>query len=243
MTMRSIVLLFLLWASAQADTLILRNGTRVTGRWWASDADGINFLVNGRLEQYPRAEVSEVVFGDGPGADSAPAATAPVPPAAPTRAGSTGSAAPIVSEPDQIGAVYFQDASGNLLPLEQTAAAGHRAPAAPGGRGGQYWDMPGAHSRFRLQSNSQMLFVVELPGGIAPSTFQLYPLETRGNARRTKGGNGAAMTIPLSSRKVAGNTYILAPVGPLAPGEYSFSPSNSNDAYCFGIDSAAPDAR
>ena len=130
--MRSIVLLFLLWASAQADTLILRNGTRVTGRWWASDADGINFLVNGRLEQYPRAEVSEVVFGDGPGADSAPAATAPVPPAAPTRAGSTGSAAPMVREPDQIGAVYFQDASGNLLPLEQTAAAGHRAPAGPG---------------------------------------------------------------------------------------------------------------
>jgi hypothetical protein len=241
-TMRSIFLLFVLFASAQADTLILRNGARVTGRWWASDADVINFLVNGRLEQYPRPEVAEVVFGAGPDADSAPAAPAPAPPAA-APASSAGSAAPAARAPGQIGVVYFQDGSGNLLPLEQTVAVEHRAPTAPGGRPGPYWDMPGARSPFRLKSNSQMLFVVELPGGVAPNTFQLYLLETRGNARRTKSSNGATMTIPLSMRKVAGNTYIFAPVGGLAPGEYSFSPPNSNDAYCFGIDSPTPDAR
>ena len=68
--MRIIILLFLLCASACADTLILRNGTRVTGRWWAADANVINFLVNGKLERFARSEVSEVVFGPEPVANA-----------------------------------------------------------------------------------------------------------------------------------------------------------------------------
>lgn len=77
MTMRSSVLLLLLCLSAHADTLILRNGTRVTGRWWAADADVISFLVNDRLERYARSEVREVVFGSEPTANSAPAPVVP----------------------------------------------------------------------------------------------------------------------------------------------------------------------
>ncbi len=77
MTVRSSVLLLVLCLSAHADTLILRNGTRVTGRWWAADADVISFLVNDRLERYARSEVREVVFGSEPAANSAPAPAAP----------------------------------------------------------------------------------------------------------------------------------------------------------------------
>ena len=73
MIVRSAALLLLLWLSARADTLILRNGTRITGRWWAIDNDVITFLVNDRLERYPRQEASEVIFGP---------ATGSIPPAA-----------------------------------------------------------------------------------------------------------------------------------------------------------------
>jgi hypothetical protein len=51
------------------------------------------------------------------------------------------------------------------------------------------------------------------------------------------------MTIALTASKVTGNTYVLTPVDALAPGEYSFSPANSNDAYCFGVDPPTPGVR
>jgi hypothetical protein len=69
--MRSTILFLVLCVSAYADTLILRNGTRVKGRWWATDGKVISFLVNDHLERYSRSEVSEVVFGDERTANSA----------------------------------------------------------------------------------------------------------------------------------------------------------------------------
>lgn len=64
MTMRSAALLFVLCVSVHADTLILRIGKRISGRWWATDGSVISFLVNNRLEHYSRSEVLEVVFSD-----------------------------------------------------------------------------------------------------------------------------------------------------------------------------------
>lgn len=64
MTTRSAILLFVLCFSVHADTLILRNGKRISGRWWATDGRVISFLVDNRLEQYSRSEVLEVVFND-----------------------------------------------------------------------------------------------------------------------------------------------------------------------------------
>lgn len=66
MTARSIAILFLLAALAHADTLVLRNGMRIKGRWWATDGKVISFLVNNRLESYSKTEVVEIVFGDEP---------------------------------------------------------------------------------------------------------------------------------------------------------------------------------
>jgi hypothetical protein len=247
MTMRSFVLLFTVWASADADKLILRNGTRVPGRWWATDDKAISFLVNDRLEWYSRPDVSEVIFGDGPNATPTQSLAAPVPATAPSPAGSTRSAEMIVRKPDQIGAIYLQEDSGNLLPVERTEAVAHPGSAGPRARrsNGQYWEIPGERAPFRLTSGSRTQFVVEMPAGIAPGTFSLYPLESTGYTRRTKAGtgNGPAVTIPLAVTKVEGNTYVLAPAKTLAPGEYSFSPAGSNDAYCFGIDPAVPGAR
>ena len=61
-----IALLILLGISAHADTLILRSGMRIKGRWWATDGKVISFLVNNRLESFSKAEIVEIVFGDEP---------------------------------------------------------------------------------------------------------------------------------------------------------------------------------
>jgi len=231
MTMRSLTLLFLFCSVACADTLVLRNGTRITGRWFAADADLVNFLVEGHLERYGRGEVSEILFGDTSASPAPPAAPEPAPVAA------TRPAAPEVVLPEQIGVVYFQDKMGNLVALEQIMAAGHRAPAGFSGRSpGQYWDLPGARSAFRLRSDTELHFAVELPGGISPANLKLYALESKSGTRRTKTAAGRPADIPVSVRRVGGNVYLYSVVGGLAPGEYAFSPANSNDSFCFGID-------
>jgi hypothetical protein len=63
MMARFSLLLLLLSAAIHADTLVLRNGTRISGKWWAADAKTVSFLVNDHLEFYPRADVAEVIFG------------------------------------------------------------------------------------------------------------------------------------------------------------------------------------
>jgi len=65
------VLLLLLGMTLHADTLVLRNGTRVSGRWWAVDAKVVSFFVKDHLEFYPRPDVAEVVFGDSTTTNSA----------------------------------------------------------------------------------------------------------------------------------------------------------------------------
>lgn len=75
MTTRSTVLLFVLSLCVHADTLILRNGKRITGRWWATDGTVISFLVNDHLERYSQSEVLEVVFDDQRSANSLPASS------------------------------------------------------------------------------------------------------------------------------------------------------------------------
>jgi len=203
MTFRPPALFLLLCVSAHADTLILKNGTRVSGRWWTTDATVVSFLIRDHLEQYARSEVAEVLFGD-----------------------VASSAAPVetIAEPAQIGAVYFQQDSGALELLERNVGIAH----------GQSWELPGTRAAFRVKPGAKMQFVVRIPDGTAADAFRLYPLETKGNARRTK-----AAPIPITARKVAPNVYLLTPSAALSSGEYAFSATTSNDAYCFGIDDAA----
>jgi len=165
--------------------------------------------------------------------DAAPQAVAPpplpppdepqAPPNAPLNSG---------SEPELIGAVYFQDETGALVPLERNSGTQRTG-------GSAYWEMEDAKSPVRLKSGKKMLFVVRLANGIDPATYNLFPLEMKTDSRRTKPdprNRTAPLMLLLNVTKVGESTYGLTPVRNLAAGEYAFSPNNSSNAYCFGVD-------
>jgi hypothetical protein len=257
-------------APAQPNSLILIDGTHVTGRWWSIDATDMHFLVNNQLQHYPRPDVSAVTFGDAtlppppPAPSTPPSATAaqpppgaaqPVrpptlarssagsPPQPPTLTRPSGSAPPSapprgLSQPEEIGMVYFWN--GRVLtPLERNQAVEHRSGST------QYWEMPAPQSRVRLNEASSLVFVVRLPKGVDPASYSLFPLVTVNGSRRTRsqpGRRGGLVTWPFNIEKNDESgliTYALT-VRDLPTGEYSFSPSSSNDGYCFGVDPSAP---
>jgi uncharacterized protein YcfJ len=142
-----------------------------------------------------------------------------------------------VAEPDLIGVMFFQDPSGSLLSLEQNRGIPRRR--ASGNSQLTYWEMAGASSPVRLKSGQKMLFVIRLAQGIDPTTFSLFPLETKNDSRRTGSdprNKAAPMTLLFNVTKIGESTYGLSPAQDLAAGEYAFSPKNSDDAYCFGVD-------
>jgi len=253
-------------APAQPNTLILHAGTRVHGRWWSLDTTHMHFLVNNELQHYPRSDVSGVTFSNAslpvPAVRSTPSAKSAPPPASaaeparapalapssarpapqsPTLTRNSGSAPPSpprgLSQPQEIGVVYSWDGKV-LTPLERNRAVEH-------GRGPtQYWEMPGPQSSVRLTEAPSLVFAVYLPEGVDPASYSLFPLVTVEGSRRTRqpGRQGGLVTWPVDIEKKGGSsviTYRLT-VRDLPPGEYSFSPSNTNDGYCFGVDPSTP---
>jgi hypothetical protein len=253
----------------KAADLILNNGTRVAGRWWSIDATDLHFLVNSQLQHYPRHDVLGVIFGNAtlpsppersttPSAGSAqPPASAPQPAPAPALARSSaappaqppsltrpsGSAPPSapprgVLQPEQIGMVYFWNGTV-LTPLEVSQAVERKSGST------QYWEMPAAQSPVRLNEASSLVFILRLPEGVDPASYSMFPLVTVNGSRRTQsqpGGRGVLATRPVDTQKNGESglmTYALT-VRDLPAGEYAFSPSSSNNAYCFGVDPSAP---
>ena len=80
--------------------------------------------------------------------------------------------------------------------------------------------------------------VVRLANGIDPRVFPLYPLQTNKRGRGTKldPKTKTLVTLEVNITRVGASSYGLMPTVALPPGEYAFSPRNSNDAYCFGVD-------
>jgi hypothetical protein len=257
MTGRSTTLLFALLVLAHADTLTLRDGTHVTGRWWAVDANQVHFLVNNQLQDYPRSDVSMVTFGaeavtPAPEPPKQPPAYVPPPPPPPTGTLRL-PAARSNPEPDpptgavhalEIGPVYFRNDSGDIMPLERTQASAQKRGAS------QYWEMPATRSRVRLKTAPSLVFVLRLAKGTDPESYSLFPLATANDSRRTKPDpkkKGSPLTLSVDIKNAgenkAGETTYTLTVKDLPPGEYAFSPDGSNDGYCFGIDGAGPGAK
>lgn len=134
--------------------------------------------------------------------------------------------------------VYFWNGRV-LIPLERNQAVEH------GSGSSQYWEMLAPQSRVRLNEASSLVFVVRLPKGVDPASYSLFPLLTVNGSRRTRsqpGRRGGLVTWPFNveiNDESGLITYALS-VRDLPAGEYSFSPSSSNDGYCFGVDPSAP---
>jgi len=130
MTARASVLLFSLLLAARADTLILKDGTRVTGRWWSIDASQVHFLVNNQLLHYPRPDVSAVTFGDA----TLPAPPAPsTPPPAPSTPPPATPAQPPASaaQPARAPTLARSSAGPPAQPPTLTRPSGSAPPSAP----------------------------------------------------------------------------------------------------------------
>jgi hypothetical protein len=126
--------------------------------------------------------------------------------------------APAVVEPELIGAVYFRDESGQLIPLERAAL--------------QEKSVAGATSPVRLKSGQALMFVAKLANGIDPNTFVLSALETSGATRRIKNVDSP---ILLNVTKFGESSYGLTPATDLPAGEYTFVRRDFSDSYCFSI--------
>jgi hypothetical protein len=251
------------------NSLILKDGTHVAGRVWSIDTTSVHFLVDNQFQQYPRHDVLQVILGDAtpapppperstppPAASAQPPARVPQPTPAPALARSSappaqppsltrpsGSAPPSaptrpVSQPEQTGMVYFWNGTV-LIPLEATQAAERKSGSTP------YWEMPAAQSPIRLNQASSLVFILRLPQGVDPRSYNLFPLVSVNGSRRTQsqpGRPGVLATGPVDIKKNDESsliTYALT-VRDLPVGEYAFSPSNSNNTYCFGVDPSAP---
>jgi hypothetical protein len=143
-----------------------------------------------------------------------------------------------LSQPEEIGMVYFWNGKV-LIPLERNQAVERKKGSA------QYFEMPAPRSPVRVSETSSLVFILRLPQGVDPASYILFQLVTADGSRRTRsqpGRGGGLMIWPVDITKNHESnlmTYALT-VRDLPTGEWSFSPTSSNDAYCFGVDASSP---
>lgn len=224
MIARLAMLALALLVAGGADTLRLRNGTAVTGTWLGGTANEVRFGVDDQVRRFPRADVVSVEFtSDGPSDTIAPVARAAPPP-------------PRVLEPDIAGVPFMRGASG-FISLEGTYAMLARSNTMYGMGATVYRIQGPPQSPVRVRRGDKIVFVVRLNSGSDPRRFQLYQLESRMGYRQTQPsmGGGRPPALPVTINKISDYTYEISPARQLFPGEYSFSPIDSNESYCFGV--------
>jgi hypothetical protein len=214
---RFTMLALVLAISIPADTLRLRDGSTVNGSFLGGTADDVRFLVNDQVQHYPRADVAAISFGS-------------------VNAPSAGPDAPRFDPgPDIAGAPFLRGANG-YIPLERETGMMSRG-GGMYGMGGTVYRIQGPRSPVRVRQGDRIVFVVRLNSGDDPRQFQLYRLESRMGYRQTQPGmGGTPPSLQVTIHKVNDSVYEIIPVRVLYPGEYSVSPMNSNDSYCFGVD-------
>jgi hypothetical protein len=180
-------------------------------------------MVNDQVQRYPRADVVEVVFNSvGAASRELPPTAAPLPPVAP--------------EPQVTGAPFLRSASG-LIPLEREIGMMVRNNTMYG-MGSSVYRIQGGRSPVRVRQGDRLVFVIRLNPNADPRRFELYPLQSRMSYRQTEpsGGGGRPLALPVTIAKIGDSVYEISPARPLYPGEYSLSPIDSNQSFCFGVD-------
>lgn len=210
MTWRIAALFFALLTLAQADTVVLRNGTTVKGVWMGADSDKISLLVDGQVKPYARADVSTVTFGDEPATASAPET-------------------PKQAEPDETNVVYWQDEAGKLLPLEERGGKPAWLLRGPE----EAWKIKGAKSTVRFKSGQKMVFVVKLEKPKENEARRLLFLELESDNKKDSRYAPSYGHFPFDLTKM-GDVVRFTPKKSLSPGEYAFQ--RGFEFFCFGVD-------
>ena len=127
-------------------------------------------------------------------------------------------------KPDMLYLVH----ADNLLPTEALEAK-----EIPG-----VYVVPGASSPARTPL-AEPIFLIE-SDKVTPERLELYRWEVKGGRRRklatAKGKEeGQRSSLHLSVNKVDGKLYRVEASETLDNGEYSLSPSNSNQVFCFEV--------
>ncbi len=143
-----------------------------------------------------------------------------------------------VAEPEILGTVYYLDAANNaLIPLERQTAR------ASSGFFHSSAEVKSERSPIRITDDKSQDFIVSLPAGVDPSKFELFLMEVMKGKRRTVMASEKLFSVQTGKNSIAtaekryGNSaYKISPTQTLPSGEYCFSPSDSNDTFCFGID-------
>jgi hypothetical protein len=190
----------------------------VIGDFLGGTAEDIRFSVDGQIQHFARANVVEIVFGNG---------AAEVP---------SGASEPdwITRGPDYADAPFLRGASG-FIPLEREVATPSRG-GGMYGMGAPVYRIQGARSPVRVRQGDRIVFVVRLSRGDARQ-FQLFRLDARMGYRQIQSSmGGMPASLPVTINRVGDSVYEIIPARPLNPGEYAVSPVNSNDSYCFGVD-------
>lgn len=146
--------------------------------------------------------------------------------------------------PENVGVFYYLDPLTNsLIALERQVAVTKKR----GGlvKSGLLAQIKGEKAAIRIKSGESLGFVVDLPNGVDPIKYQLISLDVKKGQREVILYTRNKFTLDLLPFTVSrfGSVYKFTPSQILPPGEYSFSPPDSNDAFCFGIDAAQQDAK
>lgn len=139
-------------------------------------------------------------------------------------------------EPEYLSVFYYLPASGVPVELERQIPK----ETVRGGR--IQFSIPGEKSPVRIAAGNSTEFVVRAAETfkVAVSTLQLFRLDSEGGIREffaprsTNIGRG----IKLNAEPYGSFSLKVAPVQPLAPGEYCLSRTTALPGFCFGIDPA-----
>ena len=149
-----------------------------------------------------------------------------------------------LSKPDYIVIVYYLDPSAKLLALDRQVPRPKASLKAFGFGGAKaIVELGSEKASLRIPSNKELSFVVELPIGVDPREFQLYPFAVRNGKRELVISSGSVfkgqrvfLPIQINISKYGENSYKLTPGSELAAGEYAFMAGGSTEVFCFGVD-------
>ena len=149
-----------------------------------------------------------------------------------------------LSKPDYIGVVYYLTPSAKFLALDRNVPHPKAHLKAFGFGGARATvELDKEKASLRLPSNQELSFVVQLPDGVDPREFQLYPLEVKNGGRQLVLTNGNAFRgqqvlrpIQINLSRYGESCYKITPGSKLAVGEYAFMSGASNEVFCFAVD-------